>query len=174
MPTYLLFRAAHILCDGDIPLDDVRIDLVRYIVESLRAMPEHSSLLVNWSALVRALQTETKSGRRVESAQQRILLRMLVCSVELEIGCNDKKSDVDQIDPDLLDARVQQQSSSQPASKKRKKDTSSSAMHEEMTIALLRPVSALLGQVKTDAIVLRSVTELPQYFCECLSRALFP
>jgi hypothetical protein len=65
MSDFVCYRVAHALTDGPIPMDEIRIPLTDYIVDSLRDIPEHKSLATNWSAmmLVRAFHETRQSGR---------------------------------------------------------------------------------------------------------------
>jgi cohesin complex subunit SA-1/2 len=64
-PDFVCYRVAHILTEGPIPMDEIRIQLTDYIVDSLRDIPELKSLATNWSAmmLVRAFHETRQSGR---------------------------------------------------------------------------------------------------------------
>jgi len=172
----LLFRVAHNLSDSDIPIEHMRFELTDHVVASLRASSEFKSLVCNWSAMLRALQSDSskqigkKSAsmveRRQETVQQRVLLRMLVCSAEQEVRAiaGDGLMEKD-IDADLLAARNSGDVTTGPSKKKRKVESS----HEELTIALLRAIPGLLDSYKSETSVLQSLTGLPQYFREYLA-----
>lgn len=138
---FFVYRIANKLCDGDIPIDKIRVNLADLVVQSLKTMPEHRCLTTNWSAMLRAIRSETpqqdaRSGRE-ELAKQRVLLRMLACAAELSVK-----------DP------------SGGESKKRKKEAS----HPEiLSIALLKSLPHLLIAFKGDSIALQSLTQLPRY-----------
>lgn len=170
-----LYRIAHNLSDSDIPIEHIRFELADYVVASLRTSSEYKSLVCNWSAVLKALQsvgnrqvgkkaTDT-AERRQETVQQRVLLRMLVCSAELEVRAVSGDGFMEKdIDADLLDARNSGELTAGPSKKKRVVGSS----HEELTIALLRAIPGLLTSYKSETSVLQSLTGLPQYFCTYL------
>jgi cohesin complex subunit SA-1/2 len=165
-------RVAHTLSDSDIPLQNIHYELVDLIVLSLRDMPEHKHLVCNWAAMLRALQGDeqnrrksiSKGDQRQDTVKQRVLLRMLVTAVTLEVT-DAVTVDETIVDPDLIDARQAERKSLQATSTKTKKPTiKSSTSHEELTLALLRALPDLLVSFKSETSVLQSLTTLPQYF----------
>ena len=86
---------AHTLSDGPVPLDKIHITLADHLVDSLRAMPEHSSLVLDWSALLTAIADDkvaTLDGitadDRVDVAKQKVLIQMLSTAVSSSMGEN--------------------------------------------------------------------------------------
>ena len=166
-----MYRIAHNLSDSDIPIEHIRFELADYVVASLRASSEYKSLVCNWAAMLKALQSDgyrqvgkkvtNTAERRQETVQQRVLLRMLVCSAELEVRAvaGDGFMEKD-IDADLLVARNSGELTVGSSKKKRKVESS----HEELTIALLRAIPGLLTSYKSETSVLQSLPGLPQYF----------
>jgi cohesin complex subunit SA-1/2 len=132
-------------------------------------MPEYKHLICNWAAMLRALQGDerrksiSKGDQRQDTVKQRVLLRMFVTAVTLEVtdAVTDYKTIVD---PDLVDARQAEYESLQTT---KKKPTKNSSSHEELTLALLRALPDLLISFKSETSVLQSLTTLPQYFRKC-------
>ena len=139
------FRIAHHLCDGPISIDKIRVQLADHIIRSLREMPEHKHLVVNWSAMLKAIKSENpqqdRPGRE-EVAKQRVMLRMLACAAETEVG--------------------ESPESTKQSNKKRKRDLSNHPL-ETLSLALLKSLPHLLTAFKGDVLALRSLTKLPQY-----------
>lgn len=95
------------------------------------------------------------------AVQQRVLLEMLIRSVELEVRAVAKDGlMVQHVDPDLLVVQESEDTNLLPSRKKSKGDSS----HEELTVALLRALPDLLDLFKTDSSVLELLTGLPPYF----------
>lgn len=128
------------MCDGPIKLNSVRVDLSDYVIESLRDMPEHRHLAVNWSAILKAIRSENpQQGRNAgqeESVKQQVLLRMLACAAELE-------------------------SRGQSAGSKRKHDDHQAP--GALSLALLKSLPQLLTAFKGDVLALQSLTKLPRF-----------
>jgi len=191
LPVYYLknhrfccIRTSHQLSDSDIPLEFVRFHLVDYVVHSLRDMEDYKYLVTDWSALLRALESEEPSvkrkGRRAESQEsddendpnveehnrheamkQRVVLRMLTCAVELEVAATSNGSFLENdIDPDLLHVLRDQQQSLGVTKPKKAKVSS----HEKLTVALLGALPDLLETFKGETSVLRDLTRVPKYF----------
>ena len=144
-----------------------RADLV---VSALRSMPEHKSLATNWSAMLRALQSEkgrrkSTADLRVDTVKQRALLRMFVTAAEMEVSDVATESAAVE-DPYLVQARQAKQdalvTATTTGARKKKKGNASS--HEELTLALLRSLPDLLLRFKSETAVLEGLTALPQYF----------
>jgi hypothetical protein len=138
---FVVCRIANKLCDGDIPVDKIRVHLTDFVIQSLKDMPEHRCLITNWPAMLRAIRSENpqqdpRTGRE-ELAKQRVLLRMLACAAELSV-----------------------KDRSTGKSKKRKKEASPP---EILSIALLKSLPNLLVAFKGDGIALQSLTQLPRY-----------
>ena len=133
---------AHQLVEGTVPIEHIRVELVDHVIRSLRDMPEHRPLVVHWTAILKAIRSENpQQGRatgREEVAKQRVLLRMLACAAELEVG-------------------------SSTAEEGPKTTVSNSTLHEALSLALLRSLPHLLTAFKGDVMALRSLTKLPQY-----------
>jgi len=146
-------------------------------VSALRAMPEHMSLATNWSAMLRALQSDksrrksSSSDQRLDTAQQRILLRMFVTAVKMEVSDAEIESEAI-VDPLMIEALQSNQDAlvtAQATKTKTKKQKTKNDSHEELTLALLRSLPDLLLRFKSETSVLASLTTLPQYFCKCAS-----
>jgi hypothetical protein len=143
-----MHRIANKLSDGPISIDKIRVDRADHVIQSLRDMPEHKHLAVNWSAMLKAIRSENpQQGRpagREELAKQRVLLRMLACAAEREVGSVENAN----------------------SNKKRKRaepSTNSNESHESLSMALLKSLPSLLTAFKGDVMALRSLTKLPQY-----------
>jgi hypothetical protein len=164
-------RVGHCLADSeDIPIEHMKIELTDLVVSSLRAMPEHKSLVTSWPAMLRAIHgagskqsVGDKDERRKEAAKKRVLLRMLVCAAELEVNgaADDDGSLPNNVDRDILAARKAAQLDAEQPQKKRKVEDSSK---EEFTLALVKALPDLLVSYKEETSVLQSLTTLPRYF----------
>jgi hypothetical protein len=108
-----------------------------------------------------------KSQQRNETVQQRVLLRMLVCAAELETqGFDDVTATASSdVDPDWLAAK-RTHTVSEP---KKKKVHYSSSTREDLTLSLMAEFPDLLSLFKSDVFILRSLSELPEYFGKFLS-----
>lgn len=149
-------RIAHNLSDSEIPVEHVRYELTDFVVMSLRASPEHKSLVCNWSTLMMAMQIDNSvpnddEAARALAVRQRVLLRFVVYAAKMEVT---EATSLFQIDADLVSAMTQH------SSKKSKTTTS----HEELTLALLKALPDLLALYKGETAVLKGLTSLPQYF----------
>jgi hypothetical protein len=163
---YTFSRIAHNLADGEIPVEQVRYELADLIVASLRTSPEHKALICNWSAMMSALDSNSKlddededdddllSDSRLDAVKQRVLLRLIVCAAEMEVSALSGDGHANE-DPDLVEIHKSTQAGP-------KKKTESS--HEELTLALLGALPSLLVSYKSETPVLESLTGLPQYF----------
>lgn len=136
---------AHLLCNGPVPINKIKVGLTDHIVLSLRGMPEHKSLTTSWSAMLKAIGHENANlerKEREEIARTRVLLRMLVSAANLEVS--HKKTEVDK-------------------KGKRKASLSSSETLESLSQALLKNLPELLTTYKADNMCLRSLAKLPQH-----------
>ena len=128
-------------------------------------MPEYKHLVCNWAAMLRALEGDerrksiTKGDQRQDTVMQRVLLRMLVTAVQLEVT-NAAAEDKTVLDPDLADARQAANELSQTTNKLK----TGSSSHEALTLALLRALPELLVSFKSELSILRCLTTLPLYF----------
>lgn len=171
------YRIAGVLTDSDIPLDEVEYARADLVVSALRAMPEHMSLATNWSAMLRALQSDknrrksSSSDQRLDTAQQRILLRMFVTAVKMEVSDAEIESEavVDSLMMEAVQSKQDALVTVQATNTKTKKQKKKNDSHEELTLALLRSLPDLLLRFKSETSVLASLTTLPQYFCKCTS-----
>jgi len=153
---------AHTLSDGPIPIDNIKIDLVDYVVHSLREMPEHSSIATNWSALLRCIMDDNiatldgaTAGDRTDVVKQRVLVQMLSCAAKAEVG---SIASVEFLQMDIDPASV-----SQNQTKRTKKDSRRSHTHESLSIALLTALPKLFTQFQSDSVILLSLSSLPRY-----------
>jgi hypothetical protein len=157
----------------------MRIHLTDYVVQSLRDMPEHAHLITDWTALLEAIQQDTRINQvqpqetqRTNVAKQRILLRMLATAAALEVGSlfenQDEDEDEGAIDADLVRVKHELQPPSPveafSGGKKTKKKKGSSLPQESLTVGLLKALPQLLEAFKGDVVILKSLTKLPQYF----------
>ncbi|CAB9499289.1 Cohesin subunit SA-3 [Seminavis robusta] len=175
----------HALSDGNVPLDNMRVHLTDYIVQSLKDMPRHAHLTTDWGAMLNAIQHDTEAAHqqsqphRSTIAKQRVLLHMLVCCASLafedEIDGGDGNDDEERLlaleDTTFVKAQKQKlQSSATPGtgaashggSKKKTKKKSSSS-HESLTVGLLKALPQLLLAFKGDITMMRSLTRLPKF-----------
>ena len=143
LPHLLTDRIAHLLTNGPVETDKIKVELADNIVQSLREMPEHRSLTTSWNAMLKAIRSENpQQGRqeRQELAKTAVLLRMLACAAKLEV-----------------DNRVDD-------GKKHKRDSASTNQSKEaLSQALLKSLPGLVTSFKTDNMSMRSLTKLPQY-----------
>jgi hypothetical protein len=83
---------ANSLCDGDVPIVEIQIELVDLIVNSVKNMPEHCHLMTNWGALIRAISENSvatvdgaTASDRVSVAKQRVLVIFLASAAISEV-----------------------------------------------------------------------------------------
>jgi len=177
---------SHALSDGPVPMENLRVELTDFVVESLRSMPEHAHLMTDWNAILRAIHHDTEANlsqskqQRITLAKQRVLLRMLASAAAMEIGSINSTSENDKhgmesdeileiVDRDFIDVKrqLQLQTTSALSVKKKggkKKSASANISREGLTVSLLKALPKLLQAYKGDLIVLRNLTALPQYF----------
>jgi cohesin complex subunit SA-1/2 len=175
---------SHILSDSEIPIENIRYRLTDYLVSSMRAMEEHKSLASNWSAILQCLKVDginftpnrkishqsiEVGDQRQDAVQQRVLLRFLVASADLEVyslsGGTIPNSMTQEIDRDVLNIeREQHLERTIVSSKKKNRHTSTS--QEELTFALLRALPDLLVSFKSESPVLQNLTSLSRYLCK--------
>ena len=103
----------------------------------------------------------SQSKRSLETVQRRVLLEMIVASVEQELSVLDNSTLDGVLDSDVLTG---QRSAEQPAKETKKKGNQ--GLQEKLTIAMLQALPELLSAFKTDIDLLRSLTTLPKYFCK--------
>lgn len=152
---------AHSLCDGDIPIDEIQIELADLIVHSVKIMPEHCHLMTDWGALIRAILDDSvatvdgaTASDRVSVAKQRVLVRFLASAALLEVQSV--------AEPSFLSSGDYQRSP-----KRMKMGRSATAPlshpHETLSVALLKALPGLLLKFKGDLEVLDDITTLPRY-----------
>ena len=169
-------RVAHSLTNGDIPINKIRVELADYIVESLRAMPEHKAIITNWSAILKTIVDDNttatqEEGNRTEVAKQRVLVQMLASAVQAEIGSVvDAEYLHGDVDKDVVDALQANNTLSLDASTVKKKglQRSSEMSHEALSFSLLQALPELMIRFKTDLSILGSITILPKYLRELI------
>ena len=131
------------LTDGSIEINKIKVELTDHVVRSLRDMPEHKDLTTSWTAILKAVGSESPQQSRREKeeiAKTAVLLRMLACSAELEARPGEGGNN-----------------------KKRKQDNHSSTQNKEaLSQALLKNLPGLLTSFKTDHMSMLSLTKLPQ------------
>ena len=150
-------------------MDSIRIHLSNYIVDSLRAMPEHCNLVKNWSAMLRAINAESstnhqgdKASDRAEVAKQRVLVQMLAYAAQAEVGAvADEAFLVEDTDPDDPQRAHKSTAEKKPnrGSSKNKSDSS----HEILSVSLMKALPDLMVKFKTDPEILKSICILPRY-----------
>ncbi len=154
--------AAHAITYGPVPIDKIKIEVADFIVQSLRGMPEHRALVTDWSAMLRAIKDDksattahnVKAGDRADVAKQRILVRMLACAAQEEVGAVADKSFLNSdVDPDMASS-----STSEKANK-----ASMGREHETLSIALLKALPNLLLKFKGDTDVVSELACLPRF-----------
>jgi len=175
--------AAHNLTDGNVQLEKIKIHLVDHLVHSLRAMPEHKSIVTNWPAMIRAISDEklamttggTTAGDRADIAKQRVLVQMLACAAKCEV---ESVTDTDflQHDMDPDDAAILNQEaemhgnetagmgSGSGTRKGVKKNMATGLNHESLSVALLKALPSHLDKFRSDSLILESLACLPRYF----------
>ena len=167
--------AAHTLTAGKVPIEKIRIRLVNHLVYSLRAMSEHKAIVTNWSAMVRAITDDnvamtsqgTSAGEKADVAKQRVLVQMLICAAQAEVGSVNANFLNTDIDPDIIHSLEEKMSSevleSTSPTKKGNK-ASSNLQHESLSIALIKTLPNLLVQFRSDPAIIESLVNLPRYF----------
>jgi hypothetical protein len=136
------------LSDGDIHVDKIQIQLLDCVVPSLLEMPECEKLVRNWSLMLRAIRNENPqqdASEKLETATQRVLLRMLATSVKLN--------------------QEQETSSNsngkKPTRKRKKSDQEDDDSLEALSVALMKNLSNLLTDFRSDVMALRELCKLP-------------
>ena len=129
---------------------------------SVRDMPEHKDLVINWEAMLKAITEDniattsqgTTAGDRADVAKQRVLVEMLACAVKLEVGSVKGTHFMSEdIDPEVL-AALEDYEMSLSISKKTKKGQNLSRtfglQHENLSVAFLTTLPNLLLKFKID------------------------
>ena len=165
--------AAHVLTNGDVPIDKIKIELVDHLVQSLRLMPEHKSLVTNWTAMIRAITDEkvamtsqgVSAGDRADLAKQRVLVQMLTSAAKAEVesvtDADFLHSDLDPAEIDILQKSIASRERIQGG---RRSSTSKALNHEALSVALVKALPNLLEKFKSDSMILASLVSLPRYF----------
>jgi hypothetical protein len=146
-------RVANKLCDGPVPIDKINIELVDDIIHSLLEMTEHHDLVRNWPVILSAIRTENPQQDGISDRQavatQRILLRMLSTSAEIE-----RK--------ELASSKETLQTTNGKTAKKRKKtDRDIDQSLDVLSVAVLKNLPNLLSAFKADVMAMRDLTKLP-------------
>lgn len=168
---------AVLLTDGEISIDHIKVELSDYLVHSLRAMPEHRSLVTTWSAMLRAIGDDklaltshgNAAGDRVDVAKQRVLVRMLAAAVKAEVGSvADPSIFEEHVDPEVIFAEmaILGEDEVSKATGKGQKKGSTGIQHENLSVALMKALPNLLVKFKTDSAITSSLTTLPRNLCE--------
>jgi cohesin complex subunit SA-1/2 len=152
---------AHSLCDGDVPIEEIQIELADLIVNSVKNMPEHCHLMTNWGALIRAISDDSvatvggaTASDRVSVAKQRVLVRFLASAALSEVQLVAEPSFLSNGDDRRSPKRTKMGRST---------TTPSSHPHETLSVALLKALPELLLKFKGDLEVLDDITTLPRY-----------
>ena len=156
--------AAHTMTSGNCPVDKIQVHLADYLVQSLREMPEHRSLVTDWSAMLRAIRDDNaattagnvRAGEKANVAKQRVLVRMLACAAREEVGSVADESFL-QKDMDIDAVEVKR------TKKKSTKGTALGREHERCSLALLTSIPSLLLQFKGDLAIIPELVSLPRY-----------
>lgn len=153
----------HCVAANHVPFEKLPYDRVAFVITSLRLCPEHISLVENYPAMLRALKecgtnSSSQSKLRLEVVQRRVVLEMLVASVEQEMPSLDNLEGV--IDPALLNARRPVEELLGASKKARKKD----GLQEKLTVAMLEVLPELLATFRTETDLIRGLTTLPKFF----------
>jgi len=164
--------AAHTLTAGEVPIQKIQIHLVDYLVHSLRAMPEHKSIVTNWTAMIRAITEDnvaitsqgTSAGDRADVAKQRILVQMLMCAAKEEVLSFDPDFLNADLDPDVTRTKDEDVAMQRLAANKGGKKSSSKLQLETLSIVLIKALPRLVEKFKTDSTILESLTDLPRFF----------
>jgi cohesin complex subunit SA-1/2 len=169
---------AHTLGQSEIPLDQMRFEYSAYIIQSLRACPEHEALARDFPSLIKAFENslsagvskpslkEARENQALADMKQRVLLFFLMTAVEEEVSLSDPEQ--------LMDFHLEE-----PETSHRNK----SSVRDSMTRALLPTLPNLVTSFKGDNEVLRRLVKLPLYFgkyilslgdgCNTLDRRIF-
>lgn len=148
------------MTNGPVPLDKIKIELADFLVQSLREMPEHRALVTDWSAMLRAIKDDNsattahnvRAGDRANVGKQRVLVRMLACAAQEEVGAVAEESFLNSdADPDLV------------SSAEKGKKASTGREHENLSVALLKALPNLLLQFKGDTDVISELACLPRF-----------
>jgi hypothetical protein len=158
----LLTRVGHALTDGPIPLEFIRLELTDYIVDSLRSMSEHHSLVTNWTAMVLAAKEceyspspkRDKAEERAELAKEKVVFKLFsraahaeVCAVSpgfLEIGASAEGPEWDKQSLPRLKSKLNNSS------------------HLELSSVILKELPDFLMKYKTESDILTSLCSLPR------------
>ena len=157
-----IYRIGHALTDGNIPLEHMRIHLTDYVVDSLRSLPHHHSLVTNWSAMILAIKecayvpssTRDKAEERTEIARERVMVRILSRAAQIEVNTVAPEFLQIGVDPELADIE------GLPSTKIKLKGKGKS--HEELSSTLLEALPELFVRFKTDTDILESISSLPR------------
>jgi len=150
---------ANALVDGPIPLDKIEISRVDYVVKSLRNMPEHKCIVTKWPILLNAMKDDSialtlhgeSAGDRVDSAKQRVLVEMFVCSVLAEFE----------------DGSTSGISAAKKKNGSKTMGDSSSTLEDSLSLYLIQSLAGLLAKFKSDLDILPGLVTLPQYLRKC-------
>jgi len=165
--------AAHTLTDGEVPIDKIQIHLVDYLVNSLRDMPEHKSIVTNWPAMIRAISDEKvamtsqghAAGDRADIAKQRVLVQMLSCAAIAEV---ESVTDIDflcaDLDPDEANMLQKRRTMNDSVKVSKRNSNSKGLNHETLSVALIKALPSLLEKFRSDSKILVSLASLPRYF----------
>jgi cohesin complex subunit SA-1/2 len=160
------FRAATSLAKEDVSPDNIRYELVEYMVHSLMAMEQHRSLVTNWTAMLKALQDDgSNEDPRMNTIKQRIIMHMLIAAAELASFAGSvqtfyKSADVD---PALIEMEEDKYKRLDiPKIKQGKKNLLSH--QDDFSEAFVSTLHQLLVRFKGNTHIIRYLTRLPRYF----------
>eukprot|EP00804_Cyclotella_cryptica_P015054 CCRYP_000638-RD/>CCRYP_000638-RD protein AED:0.18 eAED:0.18 QI:0/0.75/0.6/1/0.75/0.6/5/233/1090 len=158
--------AAHTMTSGNRPVDKIMVHLSDYLVQSLRDMPEHRSLVTDWSAMLRAIKDDkaaatahnVRAGEKANVAKQRVLVRMLACAAREEVGSI--------ADESFLQKNMDLETGLEVKDKKKSSTKTSHSLgreHERCSLALLTSIPSLLLQFKGDLAIIPELVSLPRF-----------
>ena len=172
--------ASHTLTNGEIPLNEVRIESVDHLVESIRDMPQHKDIVRNWSSIILSIMNEKQAmtldgasaSDRANAVKAMVLVRMLSCAVKLEVEAVAEQEFLTS-DVEVLNGEEHATKGDSNAKGKRKSLSSNDRSHETLSVALIKNLPQLLKKFKSDSRVLQDLTLLPRYLGELLCASLF-
>jgi hypothetical protein len=128
--------------------------MVDYVIHSLLEMTEHQHLVRHWPVMFSAIRTEIPQPDGISDRQavatQRVLLRMLATSAELERESLASSS-----------KETTQPTYSRTSKKRKKTDRDVEQSLDALSVALMKNLPSLLSAFKADVVAMRDLTKLP-------------
>jgi cohesin complex subunit SA-1/2 len=169
--------AADTLTSTNAPIGKIKVELVDYLVYSLRQMPEHKRLVTDFSIMLRTIQNDNSvinhsgnaSGDKADVAKQRILVQMLTCAIEAEVQTvvspkfleGDREPLVSEVESAALQGVIAKKSSVK---------ASRDLKHEHISVVLMKALPGLLEKFKSDVSISRSLCKVPRYLSESFDK----